>query len=133
MWLRPVDERRIDVAGPPPLHQGAILRKQLVTGCLFGSRGQRVTVGRGGGILGGFGTARLVLVHGIGPLRDPVRERMQWLEALAVGAKESGHSDAAPSLASGLLADCVFADYSDVLEAVPLLWIMWCAGWRGGS
>ncbi|MFF3330547.1 hypothetical protein ACFYWX_13460 [Streptomyces sp. NPDC002888] len=53
-------------------------------------------------------------MHGIGGLRDTERERREWLEALAEGARKAGHSDAVSGLTQGWLAETRFADYSDL-------------------
>ncbi|MFJ8034659.1 hypothetical protein [Streptomyces sp. NPDC096032] len=53
-------------------------------------------------------------MHGIGGVRAPERERGEWLEALAVGARKAGHSDAVSALTQGWLAEVRFANYSDL-------------------
>ncbi len=62
--------------------------------------------------MSGSGVTQLVFVHGIGGLRDPARERREWLEALAEGARGAGHSDVVSGLTQGWLAEVRFADYS---------------------
>jgi pimeloyl-ACP methyl ester carboxylesterase len=65
--------------------------------------------------VGGSGTTQLVFVHGIGGLRDTARERREWLEALAAGARAAGHADAVSGLTQGWLAEIRFANFSDLL------------------
>ncbi|MFF1628867.1 SAM domain-containing protein [Streptomyces sp. NPDC058272] len=55
-----------------------------------------------------------MFLHGIGGIRDPERERREWLEALAAGARKAGHADAVSGLTQGWLAEVRFADYSDL-------------------
>ncbi|MEU6312154.1 hypothetical protein [Streptomyces sp. NPDC047014] len=64
--------------------------------------------------MGGSGAVQLVFVHGIGGLRDSARERRDWLDALAEGARRAGHADVVSGLTQGWLADTRFADYSDL-------------------
>jgi pimeloyl-ACP methyl ester carboxylesterase len=64
--------------------------------------------------VGGSGAAQLVFVHGIGGLRDPERERREWLAALAGGARAAGHPELVSGLTQGWLAETRFADYSDL-------------------
>ncbi|MHA5049068.1 alpha/beta hydrolase family protein [Streptomyces sp. SD15] len=56
-------------------------------------------------------------MHGIGGLRDAGQERRAWLEALAEGARNAGHSDAVSGLTQGWLAETRFADYSNLFSA----------------
>lgn len=59
---------------------------------------------------------RLVLVHGIGGPRQPDAVRKEWIAALAKGARDAGHSEAAESLEDGSLADVVFAYYGHLFQ-----------------
>ncbi|MGW1976775.1 hypothetical protein [Streptomyces sp. NPDC001889] len=59
---------------------------------------------------------RLVLVHGIGPPRDPARERAEWTAALATGMRAAGHSRLAAELTGGRGIDTVFAHYGDLFR-----------------
>jgi pimeloyl-ACP methyl ester carboxylesterase len=59
---------------------------------------------------------RLVLVHGIGGPRQPDAVRKEWIAALAKGARDAGHSEAAGSLEDGSLADVVFAYYGHLFQ-----------------
>ncbi|MGW2643152.1 hypothetical protein [Streptomyces sp. NPDC001348] len=62
--------------------------------------------------MSGSGATQLVFVHGIGGLRDTAKERREWLEALAVGARAAGHADAVSGLTQGWLAEVRFANFS---------------------
>ena len=59
---------------------------------------------------------RLLFVHGIGGPRHEESELTSWTSALAVGMRESGHSDAADALNSGALASCRFTYYGDLFQ-----------------
>ncbi|MEU9954588.1 alpha/beta hydrolase [Streptomyces sp. NPDC050982] len=60
------------------------------------------------------GRAQLLLVHGIGGIRDSEREKRDWLEALARGARDAGHADSVSGLTQGWLAEIRFVNYSDL-------------------
>jgi hypothetical protein len=60
---------------------------------------------------------QLVLVHGIGGLRNAETERRQWLKALATGVRAAGQPELVSALTQGWLADVRFADYSDLFTA----------------
>lgn len=64
----------------------------------------------------GTGKPQLLLVHGIGGLRDAAADRCRWLEALAKGARGAGLADMISALTQGWLADVTFADYSDLFN-----------------
>ncbi|MFE0449250.1 hypothetical protein [Streptomyces fungicidicus] len=64
--------------------------------------------------MNGSDTPQLVLVHGIGGIRDAAEERREWLAALAEGARRAGHADAVTGLTRGWLTETRFADYSDL-------------------
>ena len=57
---------------------------------------------------------QLVLVHGIGGLRDAETERRDWLKALATGVRAAGQPELISALTQGWLADVRFANYSDL-------------------
>ncbi|WP_345658456.1 alpha/beta hydrolase family protein [Streptomyces siamensis] len=59
---------------------------------------------------------RLVFVHGIGGLRDPVAEQDSWLSALAAGACDAGHERWAPELRHGRATDTRFAYYGNLFH-----------------
>lgn len=59
---------------------------------------------------------RLVFVHGIGGQRSAEIECNRWASALAEGARQAGHQEAADGLVSGSLVETVFADYSDLFQ-----------------
>ncbi|MEV8018161.1 hypothetical protein AB0O76_17865 [Streptomyces sp. NPDC086554] len=58
---------------------------------------------------------QLVFVHGIGGLRNAANDQQLWLQALATGARLSGHAERISALTQGWLADVTFADYSEFL------------------
>ncbi|MDH6488456.1 hypothetical protein [Streptomyces sp. SAI-127] len=60
------------------------------------------------------GRAQLLLVHGIGGLRNTEREKRDWLEALAHGARDAGHADSVSGIVQGWLAEIRFVNYSDL-------------------
>ncbi|MFF6815035.1 alpha/beta fold hydrolase [Streptomyces sp. NPDC012403] len=64
--------------------------------------------------MNGSDSPQLVLVHGIGGVRDTAQERRDWLAALAEGARRAGHADAVSGLTQGWLAETRFANYSDL-------------------
>ncbi|MEU5595740.1 alpha/beta fold hydrolase [Streptomyces sp. NPDC020298] len=57
---------------------------------------------------------QLLLVHGIGGIRDAEDERRDWQRSLAEGARAAEYADHISALTGGWLADCRFADYSDL-------------------
>ncbi|MER5466519.1 hypothetical protein ABT010_39010 [Streptomyces sp. NPDC002668] len=59
---------------------------------------------------------RLVFVHGIGGPRQPDRELKEWLDSLALGMTDAGHSHAARELIAGHLCEPVFAYYGDLFQ-----------------
>jgi hypothetical protein len=60
------------------------------------------------------GSARLVFVHGIGPVRDVEKMRIQWVEALARGAVDAGHRSTASELRAGTSIEVAVAHYGDL-------------------
>lgn len=62
---------------------------------------------------------RLVFIHGIGPLREPVTELNKWKEALAEGMRSAGHSRLATRLIDGSSITCTFAHYADLFAPAP--------------
>ncbi|MFJ4152739.1 hypothetical protein ACIP10_34915 [Streptomyces galbus] len=62
------------------------------------------------------GKPQLLLVHGIGGLRDAAAERRAWLEALAGGARDAERADLVSAVTQGWLADVTFGDYSDLFQ-----------------
>lgn len=56
----------------------------------------------------------LIFVHGIGRLRDAVRDQQRWSDALAEGARRAGHSAAATRLTTTVVG--TFVDYSDLMR-----------------
>ena len=54
---------------------------------------------------------RLVLIHGIGGPGQAEVDRKRWISALAKGARDAGHSEAAESLEKGTLAEVTLAYY----------------------
>ncbi|MFE2313868.1 alpha/beta fold hydrolase [Streptomyces sp. NPDC059441] len=59
---------------------------------------------------------QLVLVHGIGGVRDAEEERQDWKRALAEGARAAGYANHISALTTDWLADSRFADYSDLFR-----------------
>lgn len=62
------------------------------------------------------GKPQLLLVHGIGGLRDTATDRRRWLESLASGARDAEMADVISALTQGWLADVTFANYSDLFN-----------------
>lgn len=59
----------------------------------------------------------LVFVHGIGGQRNPDTELRAWLEALALGARNAGHSREALALVGKGSTDTAFAYYGDLFAS----------------
>jgi hypothetical protein len=64
--------------------------------------------------VGGVMRPRLVIVHGIGGLRDEASELRRCLVALAAGARQAGHSSVASELEYGHLVQASLAYYADL-------------------
>ena len=58
--------------------------------------------------------ASLLLVHGVGPVRDSASERATWVSALLAGARSAGHTAAADALERSIDERVRFAHYADL-------------------
>ncbi|MEU6091875.1 alpha/beta fold hydrolase [Streptomyces sp. NPDC047085] len=66
--------------------------------------------------MGSTAKPQLLLVHGIGGVRDADEERREWKRALAEGARAAGCERHISALTADWLADSRFADYSDLFR-----------------